>query len=348
VKSIRSNLRNRFQNLDRFLKRGFVIGLLLLLGCSTQNEVQEHESLVDTNPIVPNVSSVDPVDEVAVDEETSSPVDDQIVKVTPDPEMYDKDVVFKDQEPSLLPDDWMNWPVVPLATNTAIEIYNRGFALGNNPHAFSKFGDCQNIPSMFMSTFDDPSNYSLGEDYAYLEGAIEWFSGSFTRESEAVRSGFNAASLVSPFWADPKACEVEETPLDCEVRLHRPSFAIISLETWWAGDPAVYEKYLREIIEMMIDYGIVPIIATKADNFEGDHRINGCLARLAYEYDIPLWNFWRAVQPLPNHGLIDDGFHLTFALNQFDDPKSMAAAFPWRNLTALQALDAVWRGVTDS
>lgn len=242
----------------------------------------------------------------------------------------------------------MNWPVVPQATDTAIEIYNRGLALGKNTHAFSKIGDCQNIPSMFMSTFDDPPSYNLGEEYAYLQDAIEWFSGSFARESEAVRSGFNAASVVSPLWANPEACQVGETPLGCEVRLHRSSFAIISLETWWAGDVAAYEKYMREIIEKTIEHDVVPILATKADNVEGDHRINAILARLAYEYDIPLWNFWRAVQPLPNQGLIDDEFHLTFALNQFDNPKAMNAAWPWRNLTALQALEAVWRGVTDS
>jgi hypothetical protein len=59
---------------------------------------------------------------------------------------------------------------------------------------------------------------------------------------------------------------------------------------------------------------------------------------LAYEYDLPLWNFWRAVQPLPHHGMDpvrNDGFHISEDL-----------AWPVRSLTALQALDAVWRGVS--
>ena len=47
----------------------------------------------------------------------------------------------------------------------------------------------------------------------------------------------------------------------------------------------------------------VPIIATKADNLEGDNSINATVAQIAYDYGIPLWNFWAAVQPLPNHGL---------------------------------------------
>jgi len=64
----------------------------------------------------------------------------------------------------------------------------------------------------------------------------------------------------------------------------------VSLETWWAGDPANYERYVRQILEGLIDEGVLPILATKADNLEGDHRINEILARLAHEYQIPLWN----------------------------------------------------------
>ena len=61
---------------------------------------------------------------------------------------------------------------------------------------------------------------------------------------------------------------------------------------------------------------------------------------------MPLWNFWAAAQPLPAHGLRPDGFHLTWERNYFNDPAVMQQAWPWRNLTALQAIDAVWRGVS--
>jgi hypothetical protein len=87
-------------------------------------------------------------------------------------------------------------------------------------------------------------------------------------------------------------------------------------------------------------------LSTKADNLEGDHGINSTIAQLAHEYEVPLWNFWLAVQPLNRGGLSEDGFHLTYAGNFFDDPKRMRSGWPWRNLTALQALDAVWRIVT--
>lgn len=245
------------------------------------------------------------------------------------------------QSTPLAEGEWMSFPVIPELSERALEIYTNGIKRGNDPHAFSKVGDCQNVPSMFVSIFDHPGFYTLGEDYAYLTDTIEWYQGSFLRESEAVRRGFNAASVVSPVWADPEVCEIGEDPLDCELRLYNPSVAIVSLETWWAGDPDNYEKYVRQILEKLIDGGVLPVLATKADNLEGDHRINGILAALAHEYQIPIWNFWLAVQPLPNHGLMDDGFHLTFAPNEFDDPQVMKSAWPWRNLTALQVLDAV-------
>ena len=93
-----------------------------------------------------------------------------------------------------------------------------------------------------------------------------------------------------------------------------------------------------------MEAGVLPILGTKADNLEGDGSVNRTLHALALEYEIPLWNFWAAVQDLPRAGLDDDQAHLTFGYNHFDDPLAMQNAWPVRNLTALQVLDAVWRG----
>ena len=79
-------------------------------------------------------------------------------------------------------------------------------------------------------------------------------------------------------------------------------------------------------MENVLAKNVVPILATKADNLEKDNSINAAIARVAYDYDIPMWNFWAATQPLPDHGLYNDGFHLTFARNFFDDPTRMTYA----------------------
>lgn len=247
-------------------------------------------------------------------------------------------------------DAWMNMPVVPTGVSErAQEIYQIGLELGNDPTHFSIIGDCQNVSSYFLATFDNPGDFSLGDEYANLQPTIDYYQGSFSRTSLAVKGGFNAAAVISPLRADPKSCNKNESPLDCELRVWKPSVVIVSMETWWSEKPAEeYDKYMRRVIDRIIETGALPIIATKADNLEGDHSINATIAQIAYEYDIPLWNFWAAVQPLPNHGLSPDNFHLTFARNFFDDPVRMKSAWPWRNLTALQTLDAVRRGLTQT
>jgi hypothetical protein len=151
--------------------------------------------------------------------------------------------------------------------------------------------------------------------------------------------------VLSQFWANPTYCLPGETPLVCEVRIHRPSIAFVMVGTMDYLQADLFEANLRQIIEYLIANGVVPILSTKASNLEGDWSINAATARLAYDYDLPLWNFWRAVQPLPGHGLRADGMHVTWGYNFFDDPTSMTYGWPWRNLTALQALEAVWGAV---
>jgi hypothetical protein len=243
-------------------------------------------------------------------------------------------------------DAWMFMPVIPTFSDTAREIYQRGLSMGRDPHRFSKAGDCESTTGWYLAEFDlEPPTYRLGE-YAYLQTTIDYYAGSFERESVAVRRGANTSSLLTSLWADPNLCEVGESMLACEYRLHNPSLALIAVGSNDVLGVDDFESQMRAIIEFTISQGIVPILSTKADNAEGGHKLNIIIGNLAYEYDIPLWNFWLAVQPLPNHGLQPDGFHLTFGGNLFDDPDRMQNAWPWRNLTALQTLDAARQTLT--
>lgn len=244
--------------------------------------------------------------------------------------------------PTLAPDAWMQMPVIPVISDTVQTIHALGLEMGRDPNRFSKAGDCESSTGWYLSAFDtDPPTYTLGEQYNYLQSTIDYYSGSFERESIAVRRGANTSSMLTSFWADPNFCEAGESMLECEYRVQNPSVVLIAVGTNDALDVDNFEEQLRRIVEFTIAEGIVPVLSTKADNAEGDHSINAIVARIAYEYDIPLWNFWLAVQHLPNRGLQTDGVHLTFAGNYFDDPFRMESAWPWRNLTALQALDAV-------
>ena len=255
---------------------------------------------------------------------------------------------------TLTPDFWKDLPILPeQISDQVLEIYRRGLSMGNNPNAFSKVGDCHSTNPYFLADYDLlPTVYHLGE-YAYLQDTITYFAGSFSRPSLAAKQGLSTAGVLAPLWSDWKVCESNETPLDCEFRLHRPSFALISLGTNEAydvkQDRSTFEPRLRRIIEHSLDQGVVPILSTKADNDEGDHFINYVTARLAVEYELPLWNFWRAMQPLPHQGLRNSD-HLTFAptksYTDFSTPEYLTYGMQVRNLTALQVLDIVRRFVT--
>jgi hypothetical protein len=250
--------------------------------------------------------------------------------------------------PTLAPADWKTLPVVPTLSPEMMVVYQRGLARGRDPSRFSKIGDCQNITTYFLAAFDNPKDYSLGPDFAYLQPTIDHFTGSWSRESIAVHGGMNVAAVQSPFWdikPKPSDCLSGESPLACEIRVYNPSIAIISMEESWSGDITKYDRYMRMIVEYVLSQDVVPILATRAEVPDPEISINATVARIAYDYQVPLWNFWAAANPLPSHGLQADGFHLTWAEPFFTDPQRMRMAWPWRNLTALQAIDAVWNGL---
>jgi hypothetical protein len=249
---------------------------------------------------------------------------------------------------TLAPDAWKSMPVVPTVSMSMVEVFQRGLARGRDSSRFSKIGDCQNITTYFLASFDDPNEYRLGPDYAYLQPTIDHFTGSWSRQSLAVKGGMNVGAVQNPFWTlipKPNDCNSGETPLTCEIRVNNPSIVIISMEESWSGDIGRYDSYMRNIVKYVLSQDVVPILATRAEAPDINITINATVARIAYDYNVPLWNFWAAAYPLPSHGLTADEFHLTWAGPFFDDPARMEMGWPWRNLTALQAIDAVWRAL---
>ncbi|HEX7598533.1 MAG TPA: hypothetical protein VF518_09990, partial [Polyangia bacterium] len=225
----------------------------------------------------------------------------------------------------------------PKITGRGLDIYRAGLALGNDPRAFSKVADCQGIREVLLGAYDLPGYYKLSPENAGLQDTIDWFAGSFNRNGEATLGGFNARAVLQPQFADPAYCLPGETPIGCEYRVHRPSIVLISEEFGYDGRTTQnYVQYMRTIIDFYIGKGVLPILATKADNYEGGDALNLATAQLAYEYDLPLWNWWLAAQPLYNHGLDitrPDGFHIS------------VDAWRVRSATALEALDSVWKGL---
>lgn len=248
-------------------------------------------------------------------------------------------------------DFWKDLPVIPTEISDRVrEVYQKGLELGNNPRHFTKIGDCNSQHPDFLSGFDHV--YYLGE-YAYLQPAIDYFKGSFGILSQTTNPGMNTARVLSYLWKT-EDCPSSDTLLECQYRVDKPIFAIIMLGTndgyFHQTYPANFERNMRAIIERTMDLGIVPILATKVDNNEGDGSMNPIIARLAMEYEIPLWNFWRAAQPLTNGGLRDHE-HLNSGsgppATDFRMEISLSYGKEMKNLTALQVLDFLMRELAD-
>jgi hypothetical protein len=238
-------------------------------------------------------------------------------------------------------EDWKDKPIIPTLAPEMYKVYALGQKLGRDPHVVSVVGDCESSSEWFLKDFaKGPRYYDLGA-YPNLQATIDYFNPSLGNSSYAAIRGATVSTVLTPLWADHKACSRNETPLDCEYRLHNPALTIIALGTNDIHHPENFEPKMRTILESTLSKGIIPILVTKADNLEGDESINSTIARLASEYHLPLWNFWAALRDLPDGGLQADGAHLTYATNFFNDPEKLKNAWPIRNLTALQTLDSL-------
>ena len=230
--------------------------------------------------------------------------------------------------------------VLPPETQAHVaEIMARGRELGRNANAFSKLGDSAVLTESNLTRFDN-GPVALGP-YAFLQPTIDHYAGSWARYGVGARVALTTIGVFDPMWASPEWCQPGEHLLACELRLHNPSVLLIRLGTN-DGRASLYEQYMRQIVQYAVEQGVVPVLGTKADRFEGDDSINEVTRRLAAELRVPLWEFDRVADTLPGRGLTDDHAHLTvYGRNDYTDPETLTRGYPVSDLTALVVLDAL-------
>lgn len=259
--------------------------------------------------------------------------------------------------------DLKAYPIVPEVSNYVSVIYQEGRRLGNNPSVFSKVGDCMTATEDFMAPFAK-GDYNL-DQYASLQAVIERFLGapartpdsgfdSFSNPGLAAASGFNAASVLDSTWSDPKWCGGDESPLSCEYRISKPSFAFIMFGTndIKSVTPEQFEYYLRSVVVQTINVGVVPILSTfpnQPNQIDASVLYNKITVKVAQEYKIPLINLWLAFDPLPHQGVDPTN---TTHMTKPDSGKTasfakidLTAGYNVRNLLSLQTLEAVLKVV---
>ncbi len=256
-----------------------------------------------------------------------------------------------------------DYPIIPAISATARAIYQAGQARGNNPRVFSKLGDCMTENPFFLVTFSQ-GQYDLGQ-YAELQAVLDHYKGvparnngwpkdSFATVGLAAASGFNVAAPLDATWADPKWCQGGESPAACEYRVATPSVALIMFGTNDVGvtDAASYDFFMRSLIDQTLDSGVLPLLSTfptRPENPAKSLLFNQIVVKVALDYDIPLVNLNRALEPLPHEGVNPaDTIHLSVPPDGRVDhftPDDLQYGFTLRNLVTLQALAAVLKAV---
>jgi hypothetical protein len=103
-------------------------------------------------------------------------------------------------------------------------------------------------------------------------------------------------------------------------------------------------------MDTLIEQGIVPVLATKADRFEGGDNVNNNIIRqIAVDYQLPLMEFDVLADTLPGRGLSSDNVHLTYLEPlDYSSPEMLALGYPVHNLASLMTLDAVRRELIEA
>jgi SH3-like domain-containing protein len=241
-------------------------------------------------------------------------------------------------------------------TEHARQIFLAGQAAGNRANVFSKVGDSITVAPEFLYPFDG-DQVDLRE-YGYLGEVRDRFStewvrtgNSFANNSLAAKGAWSSWSVLSPSAANHSICLANESPLRCEYRVSRPSIALIMLGTndVMGTSNDAYRANLERIINETLERGIIPVLTAipafqRAGYESRPAELNDIQAALAQAYDIPFWNYWAAMQTLPNQGLGPDGIHPSSAPNTADfTADNLQYGHTVHNLTALQVLDMLWR-----
>lgn len=272
----------------KFFHFFFIISVLLMPSCQA-SDVSSQLSITPTK-IIPLVTA------------TSSPTETQTTSFTPTITFTPTTSPTSTPDTRLTAHYWREWPVVPEFSPHAEAILREAIK-NTDLHSFSKVGDCQMTAGTFLAGYAN-GKYIIPAGY---EDTVEWFSESMLSESVTAERGLGISSVLNPMFglsAGYDQCLRNETPLDCELRTRRPMVVLIGMGTNWIPNAALsFEKYLRQVVDTVLKTGALPILATKADNVEGDWKLNEAIAQVAYDYDLPLVNVWRSVHDLPGKGL---------------------------------------------
>lgn len=259
---------------------------------------------------------------------------------------------------------FLNQPVVPVLSAAAKlhlqAIAARGVQLGNRLNVVAKVGDSNTETPAFLAPLGSPlynpyepallgAHTDLAPTLLFYRalGVDGMGANALNHVSGAARGHWGSADLLNP-WTMPYLAELD---------LLRPGVALIMIGTKDVGfEPSLdaYRLRLSFLVEAATARGVIPVLSTIPDIVVPPglpvarvFEVNQVITGVAEAYQVPLWNYWLALQPLPGHGLSADGIHPNQhpAGSGLLTDAGVAFGYNMRNLTALQVLDKIRRVV---
>ncbi len=237
-------------------------------------------------------------------------------------------------------------PIIDGETQAHLQqVAQRGAALGNRRDVFAKAGDSISAITSDSYTPLGQFGYNLRAYGLPAELVETWQTylapvpggNSFTRVSSSAFPGWQAKDILATAAG--------------EVAAVRPGIALVMVGTNDAstGDAYGYGEKLRQIVRTYESLGVVPVLSTIPDCYLNAitrvwvDQANQVVADLADEMNVPLWNYWQALQTVPGHGISADTVHPNTAPAGGGDfsPTGLLFGYNVRNLTALQVLSKV-------
>lgn len=249
--------------------------------------------------------------------------------------------------PTPYPADRAQSPLTPWVADTLRAIAETA---PRAPDVFAKIGDSVTVSRAFMRCFATDDLQLDGRDH--LWPTIERFrmgdaggTDPFRRESSAATVGWSASHALR---GDP-------APLDVELELLDPRFAVVMFGTNDIQNRDIdgYAIQLWDLIDRVIDSGTIPIMSTvmpRDDDPDADARVpryNAVVRAIAQGRQVPLVDFHRLLSPLPDHGLGPDRLHPSVAPTGACDlsPDGLLYGYNIRNLLTITALDRARRAL---
>lgn len=224
-------------------------------------------------------------------------------------------------------------------------------------NVFMKVGDSMTISNHFLKCFAEDS-IDLGA-HGHLEGTRRFFNQvavgppktSFNRASLSNRVGWTAA--------DPR--RGSPSPLELEITGTRPAFAVIMFGSNGSRLDVVhaFEHDLLADVDLLLGRGIIPLMSTippkinKPESMAAIPDMNAIVRAIAQSRQVPLMDYYAALQGLPDFGLALDGVHPQPYVVQWKahgcwlNDVALQSGMNVRNLLVLSSLDRVRRFLLD-